>query len=41
VVRCPDCYEYFVQCPCCDEVFCPTCGMLENEVEEREEEENE
>jgi hypothetical protein len=31
--RCLECeYEFWVQC--CDERFCPKCGMLESEAEE-------
>jgi len=35
-MQCPDCYEYFTKCPCCDTWFCPKCEMTEEELEERE-----
>lgn len=40
-MRCPECHEFWTQCPCCGESFCPRCGMFESEAEEWEEEENE
>jgi uncharacterized CHY-type Zn-finger protein len=36
--RCLECeYEFWVQCPYCDERFYPKCGMLESEAEETNE----
>lgn len=30
--KCPDCNEFWVTCPCCDETFCPDCGLRENDA---------
>ncbi len=34
--NCPICKGWWVKCPCCDESFCPSCGMLESEAEDEE-----
>ena len=31
--RCPDCGVLLVECPCCNEVFCPHCGATEEDLE--------
>jgi hypothetical protein len=38
-MKCPNCLEWLVKCPCCDEEFCPTCQLTKSELEEEMEEE--
>jgi hypothetical protein len=37
IEQCSDCLTWWVNCPCCDVSFCPSCGKLEDEeIEEGE-----
>lgn len=38
-MRCEKCFQWTVDCPCCDTSFCPGCGRTEEELEEESEEE--
>lgn len=37
-MKCPDCNTWLVTCPCCNETFCPDCGITETEIEDMEDE---
>jgi hypothetical protein len=34
--KCPECHTFLVQCPCCNESFCPDCMATEAQLEEQE-----
>ncbi|WP_301287708.1 hypothetical protein [Bacillus sp. 3103sda1] len=31
--QCPGCKTFLVSCPCCEESFCPDCGIPEGALE--------
>jgi|GEM_PF-1802429 len=31
--KCPDCNEFWINCPCCNTSFCPECMQTENQVD--------
>lgn len=35
---CVECMQFFVKCPCCDELFCPSCGKTEEDEDGGEDE---
>lgn len=37
--KCPNCSVFWEYCPCCETAYCPDCGLLEQDVEEQEAEE--
>lgn len=34
---CKECLEFYAECPCCGEAFCPSCGKRESDKEQENE----
>lgn len=40
-LRCPECNEFWEDCPCCGSGFCPVCRTLESDADYGEDEDDE